>query len=346
VRTVLPGLLTCLFVIACGDDSTPLTADDPAAFVEGMAVAHCRHQTRCGRFQSTEGCLAKLDFGESERAWRALQLYDSRWPGAVSRGAVSFVREEANACLAALENGHCDQAADATIDTSACARALRPTVPPGQPSRYPFECASGAWAEDAPYCNAATSCCAVACAEPPPPPGEIGASCVEVPCRPGLVCDAGTCAAGREPGAACRDFYDCPDLHECLNGACRPIEDACVPEFDYFFCRHFGEVCGIGGCGPRGGVGEACGSGARACRDDLACDEGRRCVVPPVEILAAGQRCELGERCADGLYCGSGDDTFRTCRPQLADGATCFAAYQCTSGHCRGDVCASPLTCP
>jgi hypothetical protein len=331
VHYVVLCLLSALLLSAgCGDDASPVTADDAASFLEGIRVAHCRHLTRCGLYDTVEGCLTvRRDFGDSERAARVLNRYHDRWVAAVERGTVVFSRDEANACLAALEHGHCDQATDIVIDTSACARAMRPTAAAGELTRFSFECESGAWVDDAPYCDTATTCCAIACADGSAPPTP--------PMPP----------TGPTTGDACTRLEECPYLHGCVDGVCMPAPDACMPEWQISYCRHFGHACGRGGCAPRRGLGERCsGPDGRDCRRDLVCSDAGRCAVPSIEIIAEGERCALGDRCADGLYCGSEGDTPRVCRPLLADGATCFAAYQCTSGGCRGGVCAGPLTCP
>jgi hypothetical protein len=281
-------VVLALAAVACGDDPDGIVADDATSFLALMPVAHCDHLTRCGRFDSVDGCLAHPatfeDLFLSGRAAIALGLYDPLWAHGVDRGTVDFSHDVADACLAALRAGSCTGVVDQDVDIGPCRRALRGTVPIGQPSQFPFECVSGQWVDDA-TCQPSQACCSELCGEPLPRPGlpDRGEPCGPPGCRRGLVCTDGTCAPGPGPGEACALDDECPAAHVCDDGACAPghrIFETCLTPGPTW-CSEYAEVCVEGACTVLRGRGEPCGTAAR-CQLDLRCDGASgRCVTTP-----------------------------------------------------------------
>lgn len=176
------------------------------------------------------------------------------------------------------------------------------------------------------------------------------------------------CSATRVPEvlAACdgkeasgRLAFDrvCRTHDECKDGYCKGVPLA--------------DRCGVGKCGPRGGLGAACPEGPRACdpagfacqdgacfprggagatcRDDRNCQDGLRCLRPSQNAVegtcgqpvagAPGAECDLlevlGKGCATGYACYKDSNSIYRCQPIIPVGQSCRYS----------EACAQPATC-
>lgn len=121
----------------------------------------------------------------------------------------------------------------------------------------------------------------------PPSGSGVGGRCDESSdCRPGLLCEGGSCAPA---GSRVQD-QGCLISAECSSGL------VCVAQT----C-----VASLGGS-----VGDSCADGSDVhCARGLRCGEERRCVTDGASDL--GQSCSSREDCFSGLYCSE-----NACRPR------------------------------
>jgi hypothetical protein len=354
-RTVYPDsmlrlALAALVVLAACDDS-PVTIDDPAAFLAELRAAECAHLVRCRLFPDVATCEARMPYpGLPVELWISPPR-DAAWPGHVAAGTMSYARDAAVACLASMRDLTCGRGDFAR----ACFGVFRGAAPPGTVTSSPDECAAGGWREST--CNGA--CCTGTCETgdgviDTGSTGAEGERCGPVPdgfesCQPRLTCREGVCVR-LGAGDECAANVECPAGLAC-NGTCgpRPAEgDACVRRDGEDTCDHVGLRCdSTGHCRRFAVEGEACtADGAVPCRAGLACDDATgRCVG----VLPGGAPCSEFPLCADGFYCDL-FDADAVCAPKLLAGEACDWDSDCASGACvvgsDGHVCASVGACP
>src|SRR5690606_36110787 len=149
----------------------------------------------CGEYESVSSCRELLSpaFAVEDLTQR------------IEAGLVVFDREQADACLAALEGLSCVQSAATDVFEAECARIFTGTIADGQ------------------ACIHADACRRGPCEFRGPPPAAVGETCdLTVPCQRGAFCrdDSETCVARLEAGSSCDADPQCLAGLVCRDGVC------------------------------------------------------------------------------------------------------------------------------
>jgi hypothetical protein len=260
--------------------------------------------------------------------WTICPLFEAE----VTAGRIFYDASQGAACLAAYRAVTCADLppggviAGPAIEPAACTAAFTGTVALGGTCFVADDCSNG-------FCSSEVS---NACPGTCQPFQAEGASCITLPCGPGLQCqyeNAGSkflCRATGPEGAAC----PCEPGLWCNNdnaggrcetgivagGACALYSTGCPVGHQ---CQGATNTT-LGTCDPFGSPGSACEVSSQ-------CGLGYQCVSGTCASLPTpGQDCST-TWCAEG-YC----DISRVCMPFLADGATCSDAPRgCRSGFCN-----------
>lgn len=225
----------------------------------------------------------------------ARALWDQRlasYAAAVSAGRATFVRSQADACIAALDAVTCAEWY-ARSGTGACAPWLAGAVAIGGTCYAPLECTDG-------WCDESGGC-------------------------------PGVCTAFRAHGASCTtgswaalhlDSKECGPGYTCRNGS---TSANCVADT----LGALGQPCGTAGCQAglycaAGGTcehqmpaGEPCRTGPSACEAGLTCDLFTRSVCEP--LAGGGESC-TNAACGPGFYCSANGSI---CKAQALAGQDC-----------------------
>lgn len=231
---------------------------------------------------------------------------------------------------------------------------------------YGLVCATGTCAaRTAVTCDPSTPCGnREICASPPTcrAPLGSGAACSEnADCASDLYCDSSASACTTRPasGEACGNGVSCAAGLGCDmdGGTCRALPGDGMPclfgELGPFLCAS-GLACNAGTCGPIPGEGEPC-AGTDTCAPGLGCafgPSGSICIVP----RGVGETCENRQACRADLFCGSSG----TCEVDVAIGATCSpdlgncggacvpdasGGFTCSAAVAEGDTCLADADC-
>jgi hypothetical protein len=224
---------------------------------------------------------------------------------AAKAGRLRFSSDGAQSCLDAVKSAPCDPQAYALALELRCHAVIFPAVEVGSACDDDGECVGG-------QCVGIVGGCPGACVAYAAP----GATC-RLSGAPQDICDPSVqFCAGTTPTPTCQ-------LH-------RQEGDLCLDSSE---CS-FGLVCVAPRCSqiPRHAEGDACGSDATLCKDDLYCDPTGHCK----KLHTNGDACDSPSSCAAGFACASA-----TCKTWSDIGQPCVDGQCPGSQRCQAGACVS-----
>jgi hypothetical protein len=290
------------------------------------------------------------------------------------------VCDEDSDCLSEhCQNLRCCSGGDCCMVANDCPSSYRQTPSCGSPntcqgSRVDATCVSSVCGSTAPIgddrgCTSsvlANDCGAwlpVYCAGGADQPAPVcPTTCAgDAECDPSAHCD-GTCQPDLGDGSGCDEDSDCTSGH-CQNGFCCASGDCCARASDCPAVWTRAPVCDSAATCDGHRLDPTCVQsrcGSVEVDDDSACGSGLvsdPCgLFAPVYCTGALQQSDppCPTTCATDNECDAGAHCDGTCIADLADGAPCDEASDCTSGHCQnnfcctgaGDCCATAASCP
>lgn len=316
-------------------------------FFIAAETAYCGWATRCGAFDSADGCHAVefFDVSYPDGLLASARLHDGSQGALVKYllesyegGRIEFDGEAAATCLAYVEGRGCDRpwtyepTADEVAGRAACDAVFRGTMTRNGPCILSMECAHEE--TDTAVCGfdptCVEACCAGGC-RVLVAPGE-GESCNNTAgCQAGLYCaiDPNTfqptvCTRQKALGQPCGSGNECADGGYCdfnSNACARPakVGEPCfdVPCEEGSYCVDL-QNNGDARCLGFGGLGDPCVY-EDGCRPlNATCDwQASQCV----ELPKAGSACsQSGQPCASSAFC---DWNSNTCVARAVEGEAC-----------------------
>lgn len=301
------GALCGMALAGCGGSSSSSAPSSAKALCERLAeeetriYAHCANQS-VPYYLSFDMVLDCEGFGEAQEA-----------------GRIAYHPDEAGACLAALEEVTCAEAAQAFgkgyfLDLSglpaSCQGAIEAKVEAGGAcnSVLNYECVDG-------YCDIQSmEACFLegsTCRSYVAPDGDCSAD----RCAPGYACSGDVCVAS-PPVTILEEGGDC--------------------SVDYTLCDD-GLRCSSGTC-----VARTAASGA--CEESYECLEGLRCIEDACTApYGVGHECAGGD-CAEGLYCN--EEALCAASPGLGEGCATPPSgdqVQCVDSFCDDTATPAPV---
>ncbi|MGZ3454841.1 MAG: hypothetical protein ACXVEF_34885 [Polyangiales bacterium] len=329
------------------DASPPkkLEYKSPDDVYAAMATVRCDHAVRCGLIGASE--RAECEKGPPPKGTLTLVWGDPRIDAidmSWKEGRARFDPSDVDRCIAAWQKATC-LGTEWSTTLSGCdprAVAFRPSVGPGGSCRFWADCIDG-------HCSGQTACLGKCVAHK-----KIGQPCSSTGddglCEDGSFCDAGTCVAQRDVGAACPAWNSCKAGLECVGGrpptkmspavighcAATPKKgEPCTNKFGMQYCGN-GLACDFrkapATCEPRANEGEGCG-GPQGCADGLACTgfSWTKGIGLCKRVLDVGSSCDPSGNVTGCPQTAPCDPITSKCTPKFVFGAPCTPNGGCNS---------------
>ena len=303
--------------------------------------ALCTAYVRCGEFEDQATC---------EHVLTALLTPPQDLIDAVTKGAVTYHPDHAQACLDATKQLSCTRFSVFNplnqVVIPECIDVFTGMVGDLGSCLVNEQCTSQICTKG----NCPNACCAGTCSGGVAPGvRNTGAPCTARDSCMNGYCDGATktCIAYKVANDACANSGECGSGLLCsannprhcqamvaTNGACSTTSD----------CLNLADLCTTGTCKPSGLNGTTCNSNSE-CQLDHMCSAGAgvpgQCRQPPM----LGESCQSFSLCLTG-YCNGA--AVPMCVAKLANGQPCvssMAGRDCMSGYCMNGVCNTKPAC-